>query len=297
MERSYQPCSKDGITTSGDECWAGANLTLSLGGHSGQLVPDDPSCQANAPAATEQSNCTWRIKGDDGTKVQFLTGATNGTWNGSYIKVTDTSGTVYYFGLNHLPDANGNPTTLGADSGSAWTLPVYSPNSGDPCYDPAKSQASWCQSAWRWNLDYVVDSHSNLTTYSYTPEANFYARGGGQNNGTGSNSSYTRGGVLASIGYGQLLSDQLNNNGGYQPAAKIVFNSTERCVTSTAACDPRSARPRTRRTGLTSRSTSSAHRATTAPTTAPLSGPPSGWPRSPPRSRSTAATSRWTPTR
>ncbi|MDH6117296.1 RHS repeat-associated protein [Kitasatospora sp. GAS204A] len=238
VERSYQPCSKDGITTSGDECWAGANLTLSLGGHSGQLVPDDPSCQANAPAATEQSNCTWRIKGDDGTKVQFLTGATNGTWNGSYIKVTDTSGTVYYFGLNHLPDANGNPTTLGADSGSAWTLPVYSPNSGDPCYDPAKSQASWCQSAWRWNLDYVVDSHSNLTTYSYTPEANFYARGGGQNNGTGSNSSYTRGGVLASIGYGQLLSDQLNNNGGYQPAAKIVFNSTERCVTSTAACDP-----------------------------------------------------------
>lgn len=175
VERSYQPCSKDGIASSGDECWAGANLTLSLGGHSGQLVPNDSSCQANAPAATEQSNCTWRIKGDDGTKVQFLTGATNGTWNGSYIKVTDTSGEVYYFGLNHLPDANGNPTTLGADSGSAWTVPVYSPNSGDPCYDPAKGQASWCQSAWRWNLDYVVDPHGNLTNYTYTPEANFYA--------------------------------------------------------------------------------------------------------------------------
>ncbi|MBV6702771.1 ricin-type beta-trefoil lectin domain protein [Kitasatospora aureofaciens] len=238
VERSYKPCSTDGLTHSGDECWAGANATLSLAGHSGELVPDDASCQSNAPGTAEQSNCTWRIKGDDGTKVQFLTGATNGTWNGSYIKVTDNAGTVFYFGLNHLPDPNGNPTTTGADSGSAWTVPVYSPNSGDPCYDSSKGQGSWCQTAWRWNLDYVVDRHGNLTTYSYTPESNFYARGAGQNSGTGTSTSYTRGGVLASIGYGQLLSDQLNANGSYDPAVKVVFASTERCVTSTSACDP-----------------------------------------------------------
>lgn len=238
IERRYQPCSKDGITGSGDQCWAGANLTLALTGHSGELVPDDASCQAGAAATMEQSACTWRIKGDDGSKVQFLTGATNGTWNGSYIKVTETAGTVLYFGLAHLPDASGNPSTKGPDSGSAWTVPVYSPNSGDPCYDPAKGKASWCQSAWRWNLDYVVDPHGNLTTYTYTPEANFYARGGGQNSGTGANSSYTRGGVLASIGYGQLLSDQITANGTYNPAAKIDFVSDERCVTSVAACNP-----------------------------------------------------------
>ncbi|KQV11412.1 hypothetical protein ASE03_30440 [Kitasatospora sp. Root187] len=238
VERSFQPCSRDGIAKSGDQCWAGANLSLSLAGHSGELVPNDTSCQTSPPGTTEQSNCTWRLKDDDATKVQFLTGATNGTWNKSYIKVTDTGGTVFYFGLNHLPDASGNPTTKGPDSGSAWTVPVYSPNPGDPCYDPAKGKASWCQSAWRWNLDYVVDPNGNLTTYTYTPEANYYARGGGQNNGTGSSSPYTRGGVLASIGYGQLLTDQLNANGTYNPAAKIDFTSTERCVTSTAACDP-----------------------------------------------------------
>ncbi|MFJ8475887.1 polymorphic toxin-type HINT domain-containing protein [Kitasatospora sp. NPDC094011] len=238
IERSFKPCSLDGITNSGDQCWGGANLTMSLGGHSGQLVPDDASCQSNAPAAMEQSACSWRLKDDDGTKIQFLTGATNGTWNGSYIKATDTGGTVSYFGLNHVPDANGNPTTLGADSGSAWTVPVYSPNSGDPCYDPAKGQGSWCQSAWRWNLDFVVDPHGNLTTYTYTPETNYYSRGGAQNNGNGTSTAYTRAGLPATIGYGQLLSDQLNNNGTYQPAAKIVFNTSERCVTSTAACDP-----------------------------------------------------------
>ncbi|MFJ4185164.1 RHS repeat-associated core domain-containing protein [Kitasatospora sp. NPDC089509] len=238
VERSFKSCSLDGITGSGDQCWGGANMAMSLAGHSGQLVPDDSSCQSGAPTAMEQSACTWRLKGDDGTKIQFLTGATNGTWNGSYIKVTDTTGTVYYFGLNHLPDANGNPTTLGTDSGSAWTVPVYSPNSGDPCYDPAKGQGSWCQSAWRWNLDFVVDPHGNLTTYTYTPETNYYSRGGAQNNGNGTSTAYTRAGVPATIGYGQLLSDQLNNNGAYNPAAKIVFNTSERCVTSTAACDP-----------------------------------------------------------
>ncbi|MEU4113936.1 polymorphic toxin-type HINT domain-containing protein [Kitasatospora sp. NPDC028055] len=238
VERSFKPCSLDGITGSGDQCWGGANLTMSLGGHSGQLVPDDSSCQSSAPATMEQSACTWRLKDDDGTKIQFLTGATNGTWNGSYIKVTDTDGTVSYFGLNHVPDANGNPTTLGADSGSAWTVPVYSPNSGDPCYDPAKGQGSWCQTAWRWNLDFVVDPHGNLTTYTYAPETNYYSRGGAQNNGNGTSTAYTRAGVPDTIGYGQLLSDQLNNNGAYKPAAKILFNTSERCVTSTAACDP-----------------------------------------------------------
>ncbi|WP_369185118.1 RHS repeat-associated core domain-containing protein [Streptomyces sp. Y1] len=238
VERSFKPCSQAGIAGSGDQCWGGANLTMSFGGHSGQLVPDDASCQSGAPAAMEQAACTWRLKGDDGTKVQFLTGATNGTWNGSYLKVTDTAGTVAYFGLNHVPDANGNPTTLGADSGSAWTVPVYSPNSGDPCYDPAKGQGSWCQTAWRWNLDFVVDPHGNLTTYTYTPETNYYARGGAQNNGNGTRTAYTRAGTPATIGYGQLLSDQLGNNGAYNPAAKIVFNTAERCVTSTTACDP-----------------------------------------------------------
>ncbi|MFJ5229400.1 ricin-type beta-trefoil lectin domain protein [Kitasatospora sp. NPDC088391] len=238
VERSYQSCTKHGIANSGDECWAGANLVMSLAGHSGELVRDDASCQGGAAATMEQSACTWRLRNDDGSRVQFLTGATNGTWNGSYIKVTDTSGTVYYFGLNHLPDASGNPSTKGPDSGSAWTVPVYSPNAGDPCYDSAKGKASWCQTGWRWNLDYVVDAHGNLVTYTYTPETNNYSRGGAQNNGSGTLTPYNRSGVLHVIGYGQLLSDQIAANGAYKPAAQIVFDSGERCVTSPTACDP-----------------------------------------------------------
>ncbi|MGF1426310.1 RHS repeat-associated core domain-containing protein [Kitasatospora sp. LaBMicrA B282] len=237
VERQYTPCFQDGITGAGDECWGGANLTLSLAGHSGELVPDDASCASNQAATQEQSACAWHLKGDDGTKIEFLTGATNGTWNGSYIKVTDTSGTVYYFGLNHLPGADGKPTTLGADTQSAWTVPVYSPKAGDPCYNSTASQA-WCQMAWRWNLDAVVDVHGNLTTYHYNAETNNYSRGAGQNQGSGTDTAYTRAGVLSEIDYGQLLSDQLGANGGYQSAAKVVFTSGERCVTSTAACDP-----------------------------------------------------------
>ena len=54
VERSYQPCSRDGIAGSGDQCWAGANLTLSLAGHAGELVPNDVAC-VNASLMDEQS--------------------------------------------------------------------------------------------------------------------------------------------------------------------------------------------------------------------------------------------------
>ncbi|WP_405003705.1 hypothetical protein OHV13_04270 [Kitasatospora purpeofusca] len=230
VERSYKPCDKAGIANSGDQCWGGANLTLALGGHSGELVPHDQSCVAGT-AKDEQSKCTWRLKNDDGTKVEFLTGASNGTWNGSYLKVTDTAGTVYYFGLNHLPSAGGGPTATGPENRSAWTVPVYSPSAGgsgkpaDPCYEAAKGKGSWCQMAWRWNLDHVVDVHGNLTTYSYQPETNWYARG----TGTGTNTQYTRAGTLASIEYGQRLADQLAAGGAYQSAARIDFGTGERC--------------------------------------------------------------------
>ncbi|MGW3071872.1 polymorphic toxin-type HINT domain-containing protein [Kitasatospora sp. NPDC001132] len=237
VERVYKPCSKAGIAGSGDQCWGGANLTLSLAGHSGELVPKDGSC-ATGTSTDEQSKCTWRLKSDDGSRIEFLTGAANGTWSGSYIKLTDAAGTAYYFGLNHLPSAGGGATATGPDSNSAWTVPVYSPNAGDPCYNAGQGQASWCQMAWRWNLDYVVDVHGNLTTYTYATETNHYARGAGQNRGNGVNSAYTRGGVVRTIAYGQLLSDQIAANGNYQGASRIVLDSGERCLTSPTACDP-----------------------------------------------------------
>jgi RHS repeat-associated protein len=206
IERSYKSCDKDGITGSSDTCWGGYNATILLGGQSSQLVRDD-------------STGTWRLQDDNGSKVEFLTGASNGTADGEYVKVSTTSGTVYYFGLNHLPGGDdSDPAT-----NSAWTEPVYSPKSGDPCYDASKGDASWCQMAWRFNLDYAVDAHGNLTTYTYQPETNYYERGAGQNNGSGTLTSYVRGGALTSIEYGQRLTDQVAAKGTLMPADRVAF--------------------------------------------------------------------------
>ncbi|WP_280718252.1 RHS repeat-associated core domain-containing protein [Kitasatospora sp. MAP5-34] len=221
IERTYQTCDKHGIDGSGDRCWAGENATMSFGSHSGSLVHDDASG-------------VWRIKGDDGTKVEFLTGANNGANNGEYVKVTDSAGIIYYFGANYLPKADGTMQTIGTASQSVSTVPVYSPTSGDPCYDAGQGAASWCQMASRWALDYIVDPHGNLTTYTYNPETGYYARGGGQNNGTGTTTAYTRANLLHQIAYGQRQDEQLKAGGTLQPAARITFTAdAERCTTDT----------------------------------------------------------------
>ncbi|MFJ2777932.1 polymorphic toxin-type HINT domain-containing protein [Kitasatospora sp. NPDC087315] len=229
IERSYTPCGKAGITGSGDLCWAGFNATLSLGSHSGQLVR-----VSSDAVSSDDATGVWRLKNDDGTKVEFGTGATNGTDNGAYAKITDTSGTVYYFGLNHLPGGDkSDPAT-----NSASTVPVYAPNSGDRCYDAAKGKASWCQMWQRLSLDYVVDVHGNLTTYTWAPETNHYSRGGVQNNGNGTLTAYTRANTVTRIDYGQRLSEQVAAKGTLQPAARVTFTTAERCLEAGSACDP-----------------------------------------------------------
>ncbi|WP_280725004.1 polymorphic toxin-type HINT domain-containing protein [Kitasatospora sp. MAA4] len=230
IERSYKPCSEDGITNSGDLCWGGFNATLSLGAHSGPLVRDD-------------ATGAWRVQGDDGTKVEFETdvansidtlnntiGVANNTDNHEYVKVTDTSGTIYYFGLGHLPDAG----HTGNASNSVSTVPVYSPNPGDPCYDSGKGQGSSCVMASRWALDYVVDPHHNLTTYTYAPETNWYSQGGGQNNGSGAFVSYTRANPIHEIDYGQNLDAQIAAGASpLQSAARVVFTTADRSDSGT----------------------------------------------------------------
>ncbi|MFJ4678444.1 polymorphic toxin-type HINT domain-containing protein [Kitasatospora sp. NPDC088783] len=222
IERTYKPCDKAGITDSGDLCWAGQNATMSLGGHSGQLVRDDNSG-------------VWRLKDDDGTKIEFRTGASNGAENGEYVKVTDTSGNAYYFGANHLPAADGSGVTgTGPATNSVSTVPVYSPAAGDPC-----NAKTWCQMAQRWGLDYIVDAHGNLVTVTWSPETNSYSRGGGQNKGTGTRTAYVRANLPARIAYGQLLGEQLAAGGTLEPAARIDFKTAERCLADESFdCDP-----------------------------------------------------------
>ncbi|MER5640663.1 polymorphic toxin-type HINT domain-containing protein [Kitasatospora sp. NPDC002227] len=215
IERSYRSCDKDGITGSGDQCWSGQNASLSLAGHSGRLVRDDTSG-------------TWRLQGDDGSKVEQLTGAANEARGGEYWRVTTSDGVQYYFGQNHLPGGNhSDPAT-----NSVEYAPVYSPKSGDDCYNSGTGNGSWCQEGWRWNLDYVVDPHQNLVTYSYQQDLNYYSRGGGQNGGSGTLTPYVRSAEVTQIAYGQRLPEQVAANGTVKPAAKVLFSTVERCTAS-----------------------------------------------------------------
>ncbi|WP_280685107.1 RHS repeat-associated core domain-containing protein [Kitasatospora sp. MAA19] len=218
VERSYRGCDKAGIPGSVDQCWGGQNATLSLGGHSGTIVWDD-----------EGKN--WHLQSDDGSKVEQLTGAPKAAGDTDYRdmeywRITTPDGTQYYFGRNHLPDGDGTDPA----ANSVLTTPVYSPNSGDPCYNQTTGTGSWCQMAWRWQLDYVVDSHGNLTTYKYATETNKYSRGRAQNGGNGTVTDYQRAGYVKEIGYGQRLDEQRAAKGGANPAAKVVFSVTERCM-------------------------------------------------------------------
>jgi RHS repeat-associated protein len=214
VERSYVPCSVDNgpsgpVTTSGDQCWKTDNATLSLGGHSGRLVRD---------AATG----AWKLQSDDGSRFEHLTGAGNGAQGGEYWRLTTTDGTQYYFGLNQLPGwSSGKPTT-----NSAWTLPVYGNDAGEPCH-ASTFAGSACTQAWRWNLDYVVDPHGNASSYYYTPETNRYAQ-----NGSGA-TTYVRGGQLEHIEYGLTASTVYAANGA---SDKVLFGYAGRCVSSTG-CD------------------------------------------------------------
>ncbi|MFE7638265.1 RHS repeat-associated core domain-containing protein [Kitasatospora sp. NPDC057518] len=221
--RGYKGCKDAGIDKSGDQCWGGDLLQLSLAGHAGQLVKDDKSCD-------------WHLQGEDGTKVERLTGQNNGAWNGEAWRITTTEGTQYYFGANHLPGGDGTDQA----SNSVSTVPVYWPGGQDPCLktgSPATN--SWNQMGWQWSLDYIVDPHQNLITYRYDQEQNYYARGGGQNNGNGTRTQYQRASYPTWVGYGQRLPDQIAAKGKANPAAQVWFRTAERCLsTKDFSCDP-----------------------------------------------------------
>lgn len=213
IERSYESCSQDGHSGDYDLCYPKDNLTLSMAGHSGQLVHDDTSG-------------AWKLQADDGTKIEQLYNVPfgNGTNNGEYFKVTTTDGTQYIFGANHLPTGTGSD----AATNSAWTVPVYGADTGTPCH-ASTFAASWCNQGWRFNLAYIVDTHNNLTAYQYATESNYYMRGGT----SGTLTQYVRDGNLVSISYGISVADYL---AAKQAAAQISFTSSERCLTSASVC-------------------------------------------------------------
>ncbi|MBB2939394.1 RHS repeat-associated protein [Amycolatopsis bartoniae] len=218
IERSYQTCHQNptGSTQTWDNCWTANNVvTLSLAGKTTTLVKDDTTGR-------------YHPQNDSNERVEYKTGGVNGSQGGEYFIVTASDGTQYYFGLNQLPGY----VTGNAQTNSVWTEPVYSTSSSadEPagCYNTSFAQ-SFCQLAYRWNLDYVVDPHSDVVSYFYNKENNFYAADLGTT--ATAASGYTRGGYLTSIQYGQQAGAVYTTS----PAAKVVFNVTGRCNT-TSGC-------------------------------------------------------------
>ncbi|MDX8049039.1 RHS repeat-associated core domain-containing protein [Lentzea sp. BCCO 10_0798] len=218
IERSYRTCAQDKQLPeekrTGDLCWAGQIVTMNLNGQATELVLDD-------------TTKTWKAATDGGARIELLTGAANGVRNGEHWKVTSTDGVSYYFGRNRGPGYTDQQETK-----SAWTVPVYGPRDGDPCYSTAGFAQSKCDQAWRWNLDFVEDPHGNVTAYYYTQEKNFY----GANNKT-VGVEYVRGGTLDRIEYG--LRKIGGSIYGRTTPNKITFDVAERCLPEAGFdCDP-----------------------------------------------------------
>ncbi|GAA1939716.1 RHS repeat-associated core domain-containing protein [Kitasatospora viridis] len=214
IERTYETCSTftdlPAASQTGDNCWAGQILTMSLNGQSNALVWD-------------QSTGQLKLQSDDGSRVERLTDTSNGALGNEYFKVTTPDGTQYFFGREH-----GEGWTDQATTNSVFTEPVYGAHPGDPCYSSAGFASSECTQAWRWNLDEVEDVHGNVQMYYYSPETGYYGQ-----NGSTTGTAYTRGGYLSRIDYG--LRDENGTVYGATAPDQITFSTSQRCTPGTPA--------------------------------------------------------------
>ncbi|WP_285778969.1 polymorphic toxin-type HINT domain-containing protein [Microtetraspora sp. NBRC 13810] len=209
VERRYKSCNDDGVDPkNGEQCWGGDNATMMLGGRSTELVRDS-------------ATGAWRTKHDDGSRVEKVTGAVNGDNDGEHWKITTPEGTQYFFGLNRLPGWSAGKE----ETKSAWTMPVYGDDDGEPCH-ASDYASSWCQQGYRWNLDHIVDTHGNTLSYFYTQELNYY----GRNVKMADETPYVAGGYLERLEYGQRAGQVYTS----QPTARVLFTVAERCLPTSA---------------------------------------------------------------
>lgn len=214
IERRYAGCADDmgsganNTRKTGDLCWKTDTVHLTLDGRSTEMILDT-------------DGVTWRPVDDDGSRIEHLTGAENGDNDGEHWRITTADGTQYHFGL-HKRDAADTQAT-----NSTFTVPVAGNHAGEPCRATAFAD-SFCQQAWRWNLDYVVDPDGNTITYTYVKESNRY----GQNLDDVS-VAYTRGGYLKRIEYGERAGSAHTTTA----PAKVEFTVAERCLAAAADCE------------------------------------------------------------
>lgn len=210
IERRFTSCAEntDNVALkTADRCWFDENASLVLAGSGGQIIYD-------------KDQDLYRLKNDDGSRVERKFGAANGDRDGEYWVITKSDGTRYVFGRNKLDGwTDGKPQTQ-----SAWTVPVFGRYDGQPCHN-ASWKDSWCDRAWRWNLDHVIDKHGNTITYYYNREQNSYGR-----NKNEAASVYTRGGSIDRIEYGTRLGHEYDGDA----PAKVVFTTADRCQPGSA---------------------------------------------------------------
>ncbi|WP_327257267.1 RHS repeat-associated core domain-containing protein [Streptomyces sp. NBC_01244] len=219
IERKYGSCEDDGQAGKYDLCWKYDNASLVLNGKANELVKDPSDTKGN----------TWRLKNDDGTKVirGYGAGSTDDgdpdtnpdDKDGEYWKVVTGNGTTYTFGLNKLPGA-----PAGTETNSVWTVPVFGDDEKEPGYKKGATttfSGRSVQQAWRWNLDLVQDLQGNASTYWYTKEGNYYAKNGDKT----ALGSYTRGGYLKEIKYGQRAGALFTGIA----SGRVAFTYEERC--------------------------------------------------------------------
>lgn len=220
IERRYVPCADDARNGAnnddrvGDQCWRSENATMSLNGRGGELV--------------FQAGRGWHSRNEDGSKIEKLTGASNGDAGdpnlgdvGEHWKVTATDGTQYFFGLD-------SPAGQTARTNSTLTVPVFGNHAGEPCHRSTFA-GSDCVQAWRWNLDYVVDVHGNTMSLWYGKETNQYAR----NNTDSDEVAYDRAGYLTRIDYGtydRTLAVHGVTERSVTPYAQVLFEMDMRCL-------------------------------------------------------------------
>lgn len=200
IERKFESCPSG--SNAGERCWSPKNeYVLHFGGKAGEIVRD---------AATGE----WRLRSDPAWKILERTGGPNSDDNGEYFVLITGDGTKHWFGLGAESTVDGAAAT-----GSVQEVPVYG-GSGEPCYKPVASE-SWCQQAYRWNLDRVVDPNNNVTTFFYAKETNRYARWSTSALAV----SYTRASHLMRVEYGQRAGSETSAS----PWARVLVTAADRC--------------------------------------------------------------------
>ncbi|WP_234439459.1 MULTISPECIES: ricin-type beta-trefoil lectin domain protein [Streptomyces] len=235
ITRTYANCRQDAKKPgsnnpthgTGDLCYGSENATLSLGGSTTELVWD----KNKGPIGSDGKPVgQWFTANGDGSKVERLKEPSNDPRpgmkdaDGEYWVVTTKDGTKYYFGRNKLPGWSDNGT-LADDpyTNSVLAVPVYGNHEDEPCYKAGDWPNSFCNQAWRWNLDYVENIHGNAMSLWWTRDNNYYARNFNWNQPV----EYHRDGYLSRIDYGQRKDTVFSATA----PASVAFDVEERCYT------------------------------------------------------------------